>query len=117
MGARRSVAWTPALQPAHLLAASERPAFLPAFLPSACLQKLASLQGTCIPRLLGMGELALGFTYIALSLIPGKPLCELGRIPDGVAAAARRALKDLHACGVEHGDMQLQVRGLPGHAS
>ena len=74
-------------------------------------QVLSDLQRKCIPSLMGVGRIpALHSAFIAMQLVRGTALSAMRCIPDGVAVAAQRALAQLHAHGVAHGDVRLEVR-------
>ena len=73
-------------------------------------QALRKLQGSCVPKLLGLGILPSDDdAFLAVSLVlPGTPLAELTLpLEPSLCAAAEQALASVHALGVLHGDVRL----------
>lgn len=73
-------------------------------------QALQELQGSLLPRVLGVAQFMLGYAFIALSYIDSTPLSKLpDPWPRGTKPAAQRALSQLHTHGVAHGHVRLRV--------
>lgn len=74
------------------------------------LQYLAAAQVRAVPQLLGVGHLYLGVHYLATAMVHGQPLSCVQPLTREVAAAAGRALAQVHAAhpGLLHGDVRLQ---------
>ena len=71
-------------------------------------QALHKLQGSCIPKMLGLGTMWSGDAFLAMSLVqPGTKLTDV-RLGPSLCTSAKDALARVHAHGLVHGDVRLE---------
>lgn len=71
-------------------------------------QVLHALQGSVVPRLLGVGRLPTGYAFLALGLVHGTRLSDLPAITPAVAAAAEESLCKVRSKGMPLGAWVLE---------